>query len=143
MPFPAWLLAKRFKANSFLKQVNFPVMLSGVSYIPPANGINYTSWFLAAFIFRKSMASSERRATTIKAEHALCSEYLMRRFRFRWWSKYNFVTSAALDSGTASSAILIFALLQLPKSGALRPNWWGNTVYRQTYDWLGYPFKIP
>ena len=67
----------------------------------------------------------------------------MRRFRFRWWSKYNFVTSAALDSGTAISAIIIFLVLQLPKSGALRPRWWGNTVYTKTYDWLGYPYMIP
>ena len=51
-PLPAWLLAKRFPRQTWLHHVNFPVMLSGASYIPPANGINYTSWFLGAFIFR-------------------------------------------------------------------------------------------
>lgn len=30
-------------------------------------------------------------------------EYLIRKYNFRWWSKYNFVLSAALDSGTIVS----------------------------------------
>ena len=71
------------------------------------------------------------------------TEYMLRRYRFRWWSRYNFVTSAALDSGTATGAIIIFLLLQLPKNGTLRPVWWGNTVYRETMDWIGYPSRIP
>ena len=54
LPFPAWLLAKRLKRKSWLDFVNFPVMLTGASFIPPATGINYSSWFLAAFVFRKS-----------------------------------------------------------------------------------------
>ena len=52
IPIPAWLILRQRK-DSWVKHVNFPVMLTGASYIPPANGINYASWFLAAFTFRK------------------------------------------------------------------------------------------
>lgn len=78
-----------------------------------------------------------------KANRPFPAEYMMRRYRFRWWSKFCFITSAALDSGTVISTILVFLLLQLPKDGTIKLNWWGNNVFRNTYDWLGYPFKIP
>lgn len=90
----------------------------------------------------------------------------MRRRHFRWWSKYNFILSAGLDSGTILSALVIFFTLQLPKGGSIcaslasrlwscvalpadaRPllsfaafDWWGNTVYTETADWAGTPFK--
>ena len=52
LPLPAWYLARRYKKD-WLSLVNFPVMLTGASFIPPGSGINYSSWFLAAFIFRK------------------------------------------------------------------------------------------
>lgn len=43
----------------------------------------------------------------------------MRRNRFRWWSKFNFILSAGLDSGTVLSGVLIFFALQLPKDGTI------------------------
>ena len=46
-----------------------------------------------------------------------------------WWSKFNYVTSAALDSGTVLSLITIFFTLQFPKGGGISLNWWGNSVY--------------
>lgn len=53
------------------------MILNGVSYIPPAGGINYSAWFATGFVF----------------------QYLVRKRNFAWWSKFNYVTSAALDSG--------------------------------------------
>lgn len=90
----------------------------------------------------------------------------MRRSRFRWWSKFNFVLSAGLDSGTVLSGLFIFFALQLPRSGtisessssflrsclrcpplsrdtvltrifSLGVNWWGNSVFENTADWNG------
>ena len=43
----------------------------------------------------------------------------MRRNRFQWWSKFNFVLSAALDSGTVLSGLFIFFALQLPRDGSI------------------------
>ena len=48
-----------------------------MSAIPPATGINYSAWFATGFVF----------------------QYLVRKRNFAWWSKFNYVTSAALDSG--------------------------------------------
>lgn len=36
-----------------MRYINVPVLLNGASYIPPATGINYSSWFIVGFIFRE------------------------------------------------------------------------------------------
>lgn len=76
LPLPFWLWQRRYP-NSWVKFVSTPVILNGVSYIPPAGGINYSAWFATGFVF----------------------QYLVRKRNFAWWSKFNYVTSAALDSG--------------------------------------------
>jgi len=52
LPLPFWWWQRRFP-DTRLKYINIPVFLNGVMYIPPATGINYTSWFLVGFIFRE------------------------------------------------------------------------------------------
>ena len=56
----------------------------------------------------------------------------MRRRRFRWWSKFNFVLSAGLEGGTIFSAVLTFFALQFPRGGTIAVNWWGNDVWQNT-----------
>lgn len=77
--------------------------------IPPASAVNYVPWALVGFIF----------------------QYVIRRRHFPWWTKYNYVLSAALDAGVAISAVLIFFCLQYPQNGSIGLNniqvWWGNT----------------
>lgn len=51
----------------------------------------------------------------------MLAEFLLRRFRFRWWSKFGFITSAGLEGGTIIAAIIIFFTLQFPMSGRLQP----------------------
>ena len=55
------------------------------------------------------------------------------------------VLSAALDSGVAIGAILVFFCLQYPKNGTIGADtiaeWWGNTVYTKTADWQGAVLK--
>ena len=53
--------------NSIVKYINFPVIFSGVGYIPPASAVNYVPWTIVAFIFN----------------------YVIRRRHFSWWTKYN------------------------------------------------------
>ncbi|KAJ7271537.1 OPT oligopeptide transporter [Mycena rebaudengoi] len=64
--------------------------------------------------------------------------HVIRRRHFTWWTKYNCVLSAALDSGFAVSAVLIFFCLQYPRDGAIGKNtiqaWWVNNVYLNTAD---------
>ncbi|KAE9400695.1 OPT superfamily oligopeptide transporter [Gymnopus androsaceus JB14] len=111
LPIPFWLYQRRYP-NSWIRYVSTPVVLTGVSAIPPATGINYSSWFLAGFIF----------------------QYLIRKRNFAWWAKFNYVTSAALDCGTVISLMFIFFTLQFPKGGSITVNWWGNNVFENTAD---------
>lgn len=52
--------------------------------------------------------------------------------------KYNYVLSAALDSGLAISAVIIFFAVIFP---GISVNWWGNTVQSTTIDGKGTPWK--
>jgi len=107
-------------------------VLLGVSFIPPATGINYSSWFAVGFVF----------------------QFIIRKRNFAWWSKYNYVTGAALDCGlclhvaiSCDGALMLtdgwvmnrhcafpsdyFFTLQLPKGG-VEVNWWGNSVFENS-----------
>ncbi|CEL58319.1 Glutathione transporter 1 OS=Schizosaccharomyces pombe (strain 972 / ATCC 24843) GN=pgt1 PE=1 SV=1 [Rhizoctonia solani AG-1 IB] len=114
LPIPLYFLARRYP-HSWFKYVNMPVVFTGTGNLPPASGINYSSWVMVGFIF----------------------QYWIRRRHFGWWSRYNYILSAALDSGVAVGTILIFFCLQYPKNGALELHWWGNTISEHTLDGKG------
>ncbi|KAK7057674.1 OPT oligopeptide transporter protein-domain-containing protein [Favolaschia claudopus] len=118
LPIPFWLWQRRYP-NSWIKYISTPVILNGVSGIPPLTGINYSAWFTVGALF----------------------QYYIRKKHFAWWSKFNYVTSAALDSGTVISLIVIFFTLQFPKNGKIVANWWGNTVFTRTADYNRTPWK--
>ncbi|KAG6841177.1 hypothetical protein C0991_001102 [Blastosporella zonata] len=111
-------------SSSSASSARFPVIFSGTGYIPPASAVNYVPWAIVGFIF----------------------QYAIRRRHFSWWTKYNYVLSAAMDSGVAVSAVLIFFILQYPKNGTIGLNtiqsWWGNSVYINTADAAGTPMKL-
>nr|GAT55049.1 OPT oligopeptide transporter [Mycena chlorophos] len=115
LPVLGWLATRKWP-NSWIRYLNFPVIFSGTGSIPPANSNNYVPWALVGFLF----------------------QYVIRRRHFAWWTKYNYVLSAALDSGVAVSAVVIFFCLQYPKNGTVGANtiqtWWGNTVWQNTAD---------
>lgn len=92
LPIPFWLWQRRYP-SSWVKFISTPVLLNGIGYIPPATGINYSSWFIVGFIF----------------------QYLVRKRNFAWWTKFNYVTSAAMDCGTVISLLLIFFTLQVSR----------------------------
>ncbi|KAG5645321.1 hypothetical protein DXG03_006510 [Asterophora parasitica] len=121
-PVIGWLCSLKWP-NSWVRYVNFPVIYSGTGSIPPASAVNYVPWAIVGFIF----------------------QYLIRRRNFSWWTKYNYVLSAALDAGVAISAVLVFFILQYPKNGDIGANniqtWWGNSVYLQTADAKGTPMR--
>ncbi|KAF8263625.1 OPT oligopeptide transporter [Lactarius quietus] len=118
-----WVLHKKFKFG-FLKYVNFPLIFTGTGNLPPATPLNYVPWVLICFVFN----------------------YVIRRRHFGWWSKYNYVLSAGLDSGYAVGLIIIFFALQYPKNGTIGlhnvQSWWGNVVYQNTGDFVGVPDKV-
>ena len=99
------------------------MIFSGTGAIPPATAVNYVPWTIVGFIF----------------------QYVIRRRAFSWWTKYNYVLSAALDLGYAISAMFIFFVLQYPRNGTIGANsihkWWGNTVYMHTDDYDSTPLR--
>ena len=131
LPVPFWWWQRRFP-NTHLKYINIPVFLSGTTPTPPATGINYSSWFLVGFIFREHHPSSHPLLvqTQLGCELTVCTEYVIRKRNFRWWARFNYILSAALDSGTALSLLFIFVSLQLPLGDTISSslNWWGNTA---------------
>ncbi|KAF8924786.1 hypothetical protein BGZ52_007757, partial [Haplosporangium bisporale] len=50
--------------------------------------------------------------------------FWLRRYRYDWWSRYNYLTSAALDSGLAICSLVIYFALQNQET--VFPTWWGN-----------------
>ncbi|KAG8831066.1 hypothetical protein FRC18_007173 [Serendipita sp. 400] len=112
LPIPFYLASRKWP-QSWFKYVNLPVFMNGTSLMPPATGINFSSWAMTGFIF----------------------QYWIRRRHFQWWSRYNYILSAALDSGVAVGSIIIFFCLQYPNNGGFELVWWGNTVNTNTLDY--------
>lgn len=122
-PVIVWGLAKRFP-RSFIRKVNSPVIFTGTGLMPPATGINFTAWALCGFVFN----------------------YCMKKYRTGWWTRYNYVLGAAMDTGTAVSAVVIFFCLIFPsgsQSEFAQTGWWGNTAASNTADGNFTPYLTP
>ncbi|KAI9462088.1 OPT oligopeptide transporter [Boletus coccyginus] len=121
-PVIAYMIHRKWP-NNIVRYVNFPVIFNGLGAIPPASALNYVPWAIVGFVFN----------------------YYIRRRHFAWWIKYNYVLSSALDAGVAFAVIIIFFALQYPKNGTIGLNtvqaWWGNTVFLNTADGQGLPYK--
>jgi len=117
LPLPFYFIAKKYPLSGW-KYVNIPVFFTGMGAMPPATGINFSSWFMVGITFM----------------------YFVRRYHFNWWSRYNYVLSAALDSGVAVTTIIIFFCLYYPNGGVFL-NWWGNSVYTTTLDGMGASYR--
>ena len=102
LPVPFWLATKKFPNVTWLKYVHWPVLLAATSNMPPALPYFYTNGLFLGFIFA----------------------FLLRRYRYNWWARYNYLTSAALDTGVAICGLVIFFCIQLEELSM--PNWWGN-----------------
>ncbi|KAL7756018.1 hypothetical protein ACKLNR_013011 [Fusarium oxysporum f. sp. zingiberi] len=92
LPVVTFFLKKKFPNSKLLRNLHWPLFFAGTGNVPPATGINYSSAFAVSFIFNK---------------------WIRGRYP-HWWAKYNYVLSAALDSGLAISAIVIFFALVFP-----------------------------
>ncbi|WBW73292.1 plasma membrane glutathione transmembrane transporter Pgt1 [Schizosaccharomyces osmophilus] len=114
-PFLTYVLYKKFP-KAWYGKLNAPVFFTGPGNIPPATGINYSSWAIVGFVFN----------------------YAIRKKAVHWWTKYNYVLAAALDSGVAVAGVVIFLCVSYP-GGSL--SWWGNSVYKNTYDWKSMPYR--
>ncbi|WVF67328.1 OPT family small oligopeptide transporter [Kwoniella sp. CBS 6097] len=116
-PLITWALSRRYP-NSLWKYICWPVIFSCVSLLPPYLPINFISFCIVGWF----------------------TQYWVRRTYLAWWTKYNYILSAAWTCGYALCVIFIFFCLQLPKNGTIGQgiqNWWGNTVYTKTLNGQG------
>lgn len=100
-PFLVWLLHIAFPKKTWIPLINLPVLLGATVYMPPATALNYNSWIFVGTIFN----------------------FFVFRYRKRWWQKYNYILSAALDAGVAFMAVLLYFTVGMAEKNV---SWWGN-----------------
>ncbi|CAJ1961384.1 unnamed protein product [Sphenostylis stenocarpa] len=100
-PIIVWLLHKAFPKQSWIPLINLPVLLGATGAMPPATPLNYNAWIFVGTIFN----------------------FFIFRYRKKWWQRYNYVLSQALDSGVAFMNLFIIFLFDLENKSL---NWWGN-----------------
>ncbi|GAA5979168.1 hypothetical protein JCM5350_007089 [Sporobolomyces pararoseus] len=99
LPIAPWMLYRRSK-NRFWKQISVPLLLHG-SIGPPQTPMNV---LLPGFIV------------------SFLSQFYALRYKPRWFEKYNYVLSSALDAGTSINALVIYMF----GLGSFF-TWWGNS----------------
>lgn len=100
-PCIVWLLHKAFPNQSWIPLINLPVLLGATAYMPPASSLNYTSWIFFGTIFN----------------------FFVFRYRKKWWQRYNYILSAALDAGVAFMTVLLYFSLGIEDRNL---SWWGS-----------------
>ncbi|CAO3567528.1 unnamed protein product [Mortierella alpina] len=101
LPIPIWLLSRCYPNVRFLNKIHFPVLLAATSNMPPAQAYFYPNGIFLGFIFM----------------------WYLRRYHNAWWKRYNYVTSAAMDTGVALSGLACYFLLQSWDKDFVE--WWG------------------
>lgn len=109
VPFVIFFLQKKFPRVELFKYMHSPVFFTGPGNIPPSTPYNYSLFFAMSFVLNS-----------------------IRKKWPHWFSKYNFVMGAGVETGVALAVVIIFLCVQYP-GGKL--SWWGNTVWKTTYDY--------
>lgn len=85
-------------------------MLGATGWLPPATPLSFSTWAIAGLIFNKWIRDKYH----------------------GWWSTYNYLTAAAVDSGLLIATVVIFFAITFP--AATIPQWWGNVGVFETLD---------
>ncbi|THX14800.1 OPT family small oligopeptide transporter [Aureobasidium pullulans] len=112
LPIAFYVLTRVFPQKQ-LRFLHAPIMLGAMSWLPPATPLSFTSWAMVGLTF---------------------NWWIRRRYN-GWWSTYNYITAAALDSGLIIATLVIFFAITLPEVSV--PAWWGNVGVFETMDSLG------
>ncbi|BBN04337.1 hypothetical protein MPTK1_3g03750 [Marchantia polymorpha subsp. ruderalis] len=100
-PIVLWLLRRAFPRAEWISYINAPLIVRGAFLMPPSSVVSNTTWLAIALVFSVYVFS----------------------YKKRWWQRYNYVLSAALDSGTVMMAILLYYSMD---EGKKRLHWWGR-----------------
>ena len=108
-----WFIQRKFRGHGWVRQIHPIAMLWGainfspynLSYYIPSVWIAWLSWI-----------------------------WCKRRF-LGFWSKYNFVLSAAFGAGVSVAAVVLYFALDMH---GVEFDWWGNSVGRDSVDSVGF-----
>ncbi|KAK3158807.1 hypothetical protein QOZ80_2AG0141820 [Eleusine coracana subsp. coracana] len=100
-PVIVYALHRAFPSQRWIPLINLPVLFGATAYMPPATAVNYNSWLIIGTIFN----------------------FFVFRYRKKWWMRYNYVLSAALDAGVAFMGVLLYFSLTMENRSI---NWWGT-----------------
>ncbi|KAF9232970.1 OPT oligopeptide transporter protein-domain-containing protein [Melanogaster broomeanus] len=104
-PFPFYLMHRLFPKQWIWSYLNMPVVLTYLGWLPySVNGMWWPGFVIGLF-----------------------TQWWVRTRRPRWYKKYNYLTSAALDGGSSIVYfILNFAVFGASGNAVNFPLWWGN-----------------
>ncbi|KAF9318886.1 hypothetical protein BG003_010403 [Podila horticola] len=102
LPVVFWKAVQKWPKQYWLQYIHWPVILSVATTMPPLFPHMYTNGLAVGVLFG----------------------YILRKYRFRWWSRYNYATAAAFDTGIACATLAIFFMFQTRYQEM--PVWWGN-----------------
>ncbi|CAN6678868.1 unnamed protein product [Malus baccata var. baccata] len=103
-PVIVWLFHRAFPRQKWIAYINLPVLFGSTAVMPPATTVNFNSWIVVGIVFN----------------------YFVFRYRKKWWQRYNYVLSAALDAGVAFMGVLIYICLTVNEVSI---SWWGTQDY--------------
>ncbi|KAK5823307.1 OPT family small oligopeptide transporter [Linnemannia elongata] len=118
IPIPFYLISRRFP-GTVLDQIHIPILLTSTGMMPPARPFQYANWLVVGF----------------------CFQYCVKRYYKDWYQRFNYVLSAALDSGVAVSALVIFFSLQIHEIDF--PDWWGTNLNHCPLDKANFYGQMP
>ncbi|KAJ7816982.1 OPT oligopeptide transporter [Mycena olivaceomarginata] len=108
MPLPFWLWKfsdPKSKLAKFMKYLNLPIILLYIGWLPYSVNGQWTSCMIIG----------------------VYSQWWLRTRRPKWFAKYNYILSAALDGGSQVILfILSFAVFGASGKAITFPSWWGN-----------------
>uniref|UniRef100_A0A7N0UXN5 Oligopeptide transporter 4 n=1 Tax=Kalanchoe fedtschenkoi TaxID=63787 RepID=A0A7N0UXN5_KALFE len=99
-PLIIYLLHKAFPKQEWIPLINLPVLLGATGAMPPASPVNFNAWIIVGVVFN----------------------YFVFKYRKGWWTRYNYVLSAAMDAGLAFMSVLLYFSLQMWEKNL---TWWG------------------
>jgi OPT family small oligopeptide transporter len=100
-PAIVYALHKAFPGQTWIRMINLPVLIGSTAAMPPATAVNYNSWLLIGIAFN----------------------FFVFRYRKKWWERYNYILSAALDAGVAFMGVLLYFTLSMENRNI---SWWGT-----------------
>ncbi|PIN22470.1 Sexual differentiation process protein ISP4 [Handroanthus impetiginosus] len=100
-PVVVWGCHKAFPKYSWIPLIKLPVILGAAAQMARVSALNYNSWILVGTTFN----------------------FFVFKYRKKWWQRYNYILSAALDAGVAFMVVFLYFTLGIENKTI---SWWGN-----------------